>query len=334
MKRIIFNYTPLRKINSVNLHAKIVIRILKERYGCRIDEIDQLSIANSLDVENDVFFVPYGGFGLKYFKIRKFSSVVFIFHNITPPRHFLWDDIPMALFAFLGYLQLFFLTKTKARWITVSDYNANLLAKFGVNAIVCPSIIDSPSLPFDVKKFTTPSLLYVGRIVQNKRCFELLNSIIIASEKLKCDVDFYIVGNGKTNSSYFLKYLKKLEELKNHPYLNIIWLEHLCYDELVNIYARSWLYVTMSKHEGFGLPVCEGVAFGTPGIYTPCGGQEVVLGNNGCVREEVFSNEVSRLLLSNSERDLLLKKEYEYVKNYKSPIVDITVEKVFGLFCQ
>jgi glycosyltransferase involved in cell wall biosynthesis len=335
MKNIFYFYKKQKKINSINLHSRNIIGILKEQLLCSITETSDVGVANSLNADDDVFFIPFGGFDYRLFKIRKFSSVVLVFHNITPPKHFLWDDIPMAIFALLGYIQLYFLSKTKARWITVSEFNASLLKKYNVDAKVCPSIVEiPPSSIHECSKSEEPSVIYVGRIVQNKQCFELLDIVCKASEQLKQKAIFYIVGNGKARSSYFKEYINKIRKLENHPYLKVEWKEGLNYNDLTKLYAQCWLYVTMSKHEGFGVPVCESVACGTPGLYTPCGGQETILNNCGVVNAEDFSNQIVRYIKSADERSTLLSQQKKYVDTYMSPIIDNKVKEVFGNFCK
>lgn len=334
MKNIYYFYKKQKKINSINLHSRNIIAILKDQLNCSISEVSDVKVANKLNKEEDVFFIPFGGFDYRFLKIRRFSAIVFVFHNITPPKHFLWDDIPMAIFALIGYIQLFFLSKTKARWITVSDFNALLLKEYNIIAKVCPSIVESPPIDLrHVKKTEVPSVIYVGRIVQNKQCFELLEIVKKATEQLEQKVTFYIVGNGKTNSSYFHNYKKKLHELEGHPYLSVIWKEGINYNDLTNLYAKCWLYVSMSKHEGFGVPVCEGVACGTPGLYTPCGGQETILNNCGVVRADEFSSEIVKYIQSSEKRSELLSHQKEYVDSYMSPIIDQKVKEIFGYFC-
>ena len=334
MKQIYYLYKKQKKIDSVNLHSRNIINILTEQLHCSINETTDVALANHLSGD-DVFFIPFECFNYKLFKVRRFSSIVFVFHNITPPKHFLWGDIPLAFYSIIGYVQLFLLSRTKASWITVSDYNAKILRKFGIRAKVCPSIVETPPNGIhETVKFDNPSVIYVGRIVQNKQCYELLEIVRKAADQLKQKITFYVVGSGKVQSAYYKGYINKIHELDNHQYLTVIWKEGLDYLELTRLYSQCWLYVTMSKHEGFGVPVCESVACGTPSLYTPCGGQETILKRNGVVNADAFSEKIVEYLLSPDKRLELLLREKEYVDTFMSPIVDNTVADVFGFYCK
>lgn len=75
---------------------------------------------------------------------------------------------------------------------------------------------------------------------------------------------------------------------------------------LAKLYRTSWVYISPSSYEGFGLPYLEAMASGTPVVATPNPGSREVLGNGqyGLLPEDdQFCNEVIKLLTQNNLRD-------------------------------
>ena len=324
-------YTVNIKYNSIRLQTELLEKILSRSYETNSIFVHSINEAfeYSLNKEN-VIFITYGQYIPGLLFKRSFKNIVLIFHNITPPKYFIKSDPFVAILSLLGYFQLFLLSFRKVNWVAVSDYNKKILEKMGhKNVLLCPNIVEKIDFPF-IKKFTKPTLLYVGRIVENKDCLSLLKNVYSSAIMYKDEIDFYIVGKGKRGS----KYLKKFERILYYKpaNLNIHWLQGISYSELVNLYQKSWLYITMSKHEGFGLPVCESLTYGTPAIYTSCGGQESIMNNIGLCKEQEMSKVIYSFLQNNELLEELFNKELNIVKQYQEPEICKTIEKIYGRF--
>jgi glycosyltransferase involved in cell wall biosynthesis len=89
----------------------------------------------------------------------------------------------------------------------------------------------------------------------------------------------------------------------------------------------------MSLHEGFGLPICEAIAQGTPALYLECGGTESILWAYGMVplnQSREFGQHVLRLIASPTERQALLGKQQEIARDYMSPRIDGFIKQVYA----
>jgi phosphatidylinositol alpha-mannosyltransferase len=76
-------------------------------------------------------------------------------------------------------------------------------------------------------------------------------------------------------------------------------------EELAALYRASWLYVSPSVYEGFGLPYVEAMASGTPVVCTPNPGSREILedGAHGVLADDAtFADAVVRLLQDASAR--------------------------------
>ena len=103
-------------------------------------------------------------------------------------------------------------------------------------------------------------------------------------------------------------------------------------EELSEMYSRCWIYITLSQHEGFGLPVCESINNGTPAIYTSCGGQECVLNNIGLVNESYIAEEAASLLTDRTKLESLYTQQKKLVEHFTIPNYDKELERIFNKF--
>jgi glycosyltransferase involved in cell wall biosynthesis len=179
-------------------------------------------------------------------------------------------------------------------------------------------------------------LLFTGRIAPNKNCIELLEQAALASDKMLSPLRLIIIGDIKQGCTYGKEFEKKIIELSNHKWLTINWIRGgIDNKELSIMYTQTWLYVSMSLHEGFGLPVCEAVEHGTPALFIECGGTESVIGLDGMVKKDErvnFHCDILKLLNSNKLRDDLLKKQSIRVSEFKDPLIADNIKNIYSTF--
>lgn len=131
----------------------------------------------------------------------------------------------------------------------------------------CPPIIgakeweDVAAEPIELPSQET-LLLYVGRIAPHKRIEDLF-ALFSRYRKMNPDSALLIVGGARFDGySGFLRYLLSNEfaQLKEH----IHFYDGASDGQLKTLYQRSSVFVTMSEHEGFCVPVVEAMAFDKP----------------------------------------------------------------------
>ena len=327
MKRLFAYFDTGNKFNSVYQQTMLLIERLELIYGMKIEILDDEGFKSHLNKDDEVILLPYYTLKLELSMFQKYRNVVFIYHNITPPRFF-WKTEPLvAVRSVLGHLQLRYLRHITRQWIAVSEYNKRELESYGFRQVqFCSNLIKVTQSVEE--KTPEPSMLYVGRIVQNKKCLELLEMAHSASQMLGRPVSLYLVGSGKEGTSY-LRRFREWIDTHSEAYLKIHWLNGLSEAELAGIYQRCWLYVTLSQHEGFGLPVCESINNGTPAIYVRCGGQELVLNNLGLTEECLMAARAAELLGDASKLQALFRQQKELVEGITIPNYDNEIRKVF-----
>lgn len=249
-------------------------------------------------------------------------DMVLLYHNITPPRFFLRTEPMVAIRAWFGRFQLIMCSK---RWnyAAVSEFNRSELIKMGKSPVALLPCQVTVGKATNVKKSPQPSIFFAGRIVENKNCIVLVQQMEKVAIELDGPLRLIILGTGNQKRQYFKYFCDTVERLRSRGRLQIEWINGEIDDEsLAGLYAESWLYVSMSLHEGFGLPVCEAIVRGTPAVYLSCGGTESVLGGAGSMpasNADEFFHAVIDHLRSEGDRQSLLVAQQEALASYLPP---------------
>jgi len=318
---------------QVKLHAEVLYEVYKVRPVILHPKVNGVK-RKLLDIQKrgDLLFWHYGSFD-KYLVGLDTSKIIFVYHNITPAYFFWKNDFLVAIKSCIGQFQLNTFSKS-SRWITMSDFNKKQLNKLGfTNTQLLPNIIQKKDVI--AEKTQQFSLLYVGRISPNKNCLKLLESIKKLCEYTNDIVLFTIVGSGKYNCTFFKKFQKEVGKLGEITNLKLRWEKSLELEDLSILYKQSWLYVSMSRHEGFGVPACESILYRTPALYLASGGQESVLNNLGLVSlddEDNFYKEILNLMTNDAARERLLKEQISVVHNYELSNVLKVAKSVFDTY--
>jgi glycosyltransferase involved in cell wall biosynthesis len=165
--------------------------------------------------------------------------------------------------------------KKAKKIIAVSDFTKQELIKYcgivakkisvihnGV-ANIFKSSHDGDTLSKIKTKYSLPSdyLLYVGRINIRKNLSNLIEAFYIFKKNDPSNFKLVIAGNKEWGN-------KKLENTIYRLNLNneVIFTGYVSHSDLPAIYKAAGLFIFPSFYEGFGLPVLEAMACGTPCI--------------------------------------------------------------------
>jgi glycosyltransferase involved in cell wall biosynthesis len=193
------------------------------------------------------------------------------FHGITPPRLLQVFDPELSVACRKGLAQL-----PELAGFDVLAANSSVTAQELVRAfvggewrvedvkVIAPLLARHRAYP-ELKRPTGSAharLLYVGRLRSHKRIEHLLE--LFAAYRTSCpNAECWIVG-AETDAAY-RAYLAFVEETKLAiPAGRVRWLGSVSDTDLQTIYRSASVYVSMSEHEGFCLPVLEAMAAGLP----------------------------------------------------------------------
>jgi len=230
--------------------------------------------------------------------IRSPGKKVIIYHNITPHEFFLDYSSEMARISRLGREELLTLIPHVTLALADSEYNRQELIELGFSkSAVFPLFIDfdkyrrSPSrFVYDLFRDDRTNILFVGRIVPNKRIEDLIKVAFYYKKFISPLVRLVVVG--KTSS--LPKYYQSLVRMADEFYLNpeeICFTGHIPDEEMYALYKASDVFLSLSEHEGFGLPFMESMVFDVPIVAYNCTAVPFTLGGAGIL---INSKDVAR----------------------------------------
>jgi L-malate glycosyltransferase len=229
----------------------------------------------------DVVLVHYSGYapGLERV-IAAAPRTLLVSHNITPPRYF-WASEPVnAAVCELGHEQLTRLAATAGALAGVSEFNARELEQLsGRHAEVIPILLDRSSLPPPGPEPTgPPTILFVGRLVPHKRQ-DLLIRAFARYRRTAPDARLVLVGSPVSDD--FEAGLRALAD--RHAPGGVTFESEISRERLASHYAQAHVFLCLSEHEGFCIPLLEALHFGVPVIARDAGAVAEVLGDGGVV---------------------------------------------------
>ncbi|MGQ9621675.1 MAG: glycosyltransferase [Bacteroidales bacterium] len=231
---------------------------------------------------------------------------ILIYHNITPPE-LLTDDLYMQSYAEIGRQQLLQFHDHVIGSIADSPFNAMELIKLGYqSSVVIPLLIDIDSVIEKANKIEsvqkdngTFTVLFVGRVVRSKAQADLVRCFAVFAKEYKRSCRLVLVGKAHHNgeNNYVAEIKRVAHEYKVED--KVLITGQITDEELLKWYRAADLYVSMSEHEGFAVPLVEAMVFKVPIIAFPAGAVPWVLNNN---EEQLLSSrepkDVANMMLS------------------------------------
>jgi glycosyltransferase involved in cell wall biosynthesis len=289
----------------------------------RAKEIEQHQSV-SLKENIVIFHFSIGSETTDYFK-RIPDRKVLIYHNITPGRYYrsVYDGRELILAQ--GRNELKTLASVPDLSLADSSFNASELTEAGFgNVNVMPIIINMDHLncPPDksiINRYSdgVKNVLFVGRIVPNKRFEDLIKACHAYRLFLNRGVRLLLVGSHIGLERYLALLRNMVRELKLD---NVLFTGHIRLDQLTAYYRVADLFLCMSEHEGFCIPLLEAMKFDVPIIAYDAGAVPETLGGSGAlVYEKDFPHiaELMDVLLNDpSVRDGIIRRQRERLKEF------------------
>jgi glycosyltransferase involved in cell wall biosynthesis len=256
------------------------------------------------------------------------KNKVLIYHNITPPQFFVDFSSDLVRFTQAGREHLAKLQNCCQVNIADSAYNAQELIELGFeNVSSFPIMIDldayrqtaSPAygnLIRDERK----NIVFVGRITPNKKIEDLIKTVFFYKKYLSPAVRLIIAGNTNTLPKYF----HAVHTMAGHFLLNaedVFFTGHIPFAELLAVYRSADLFMSMSEHEGFCLPLIESCFFSIPVIAFDTGAVAETLGGGGLLvktkQHDYIAGLAYELLSSQDLANTLKIKQQQRIQSYQ-----------------
>jgi glycosyltransferase involved in cell wall biosynthesis len=229
-----------------------------------------------------------------------------VFHNITPARFYAGTRLEEPLKA--GRAQLSALADAMHLSIGVSELNAAELRASGhrnvqvVPLFVEPHRFDPEQIDLVMKQELAdgePLVLSVSRVVPHKRVEDLLS---LHSELLRiCPrARLVVIGGYAAGQRAFRELAARAAQIGRVSFLGKV-----THSELVAAYRSAHVYVSMSEHEGFGVPLLEAMAADVPVLAFGAAAVPWTMGGTGVVFDTKHFAALAELVKEVAEDDLL-----------------------------
>ncbi len=191
------------------------------------------------------------------------------YHNITPHKFFDAYNGVTSKLCKLGREQL---RKSKDAYkysLAVSEYNKKELLEFGYkNISVIPIIIaikDYERNPDDtiVKKYSddNKNIIFVGRVSPNKKQEDVIKAFYHYKKHFNNKSRLFIVGSYDGMEIYYKQLVRLIKSLELE---DVFFTGHTSFESILAYYSVADLFLCMSEHEGFCVPLVESMFFKVP----------------------------------------------------------------------
>lgn len=263
-----------------------------------------------------VYHYSIGSDITEFFKTLPDKKIL-IYHNITPPEYFV--GINEGLFKLLkdGRDSLPSLVPFVKLAIGDSEYNRQELEKMGFSrTAVLPILID-----FDTyHRFNTSivqkykddyvNILFVGRISPNKKQENILK-IFYYYKSINPKSRLFLVG-GFNGCERYLDQLRDI--VKKLQLSDVVFTGPVPFEDLISYYKIADIFLCMSEHEGFCIPLVESMFFNIPIIAYNSTAVPYTLKNSGILVNEKQYDEIAELINFITEDNNLKRKIIEQQK--------------------
>ena len=215
--------------------------------------------------KNDIFLHHYSGFSRAIDKIQALKCTkVMIYHNITPPEFVQGETREHCL---RGIEQLKSLGSCYQYFAGDSQFNVDCLKELGITAQgdVLPIAVEFTDKKLQHKQKTADTekvFLFVGRIAQNKKIDNVIKVFDYYYNHIDSNCKLCIPGNLEVSPDYTRKLVELVESLPSGNCIDLMG--KISDEELRGIFGDADVYLSMSEHEGFGIPLLEAMNYEIP----------------------------------------------------------------------
>ena len=209
--------------------------------------------------------------------------MVTIFHSITPAHFF--EDEELRRFVRLGFRQLRSLAIRSEFGIADSNHNRKQMYDAGFSRVDVLPVRTDFSEMHAIRSMRTGhghDWLFVGRVVPNKHQFELVRAFATHRAAFSGG-HLHLVGDLSLRS-YVESVRSEISRLGIDDAVTLHG--KVDQDALLAHYRDAGLFVCLSEHEGFGVPLLEAMAAGIPVIARRAAAIAETMGGAGVLLDE------------------------------------------------
>ncbi len=254
---------------------------------------------------------------------------VLVYHNITPAEYFVGVNARVADRCRRGRWELERLAAVTDLALGVSEFNRRELEAAGFRQTgVLPVLLDEtsyalPPVPALQQAYGQgTNLLFVGRVAPNKRVEHLLKTYYFY-RRLDPGSRLLVVGTAVDTEGYLAGCQKLAAELGVLD--GVVFTGPVPQAELVTYYRLASVYLSLSEHEGFCVPLLEAMRFGVPIVAYAAAGVPETMGAAGVLVGEkdfpTLAELIHRVATEPALRERLVAGQRERLRAFDATII-------------
>jgi glycosyltransferase involved in cell wall biosynthesis len=299
--------------DAIGNHARTMARLLGERSGGFIvdraaAELRDLTVSwrRAAPASGDVVVYHVAGAarpGLAEWFASLPARKVIDYHNITPSEFFRAYDPGISAIMAAGRRELASLAPRTALAIAHSELSRGELEAMGfARTLNLPVLVDFARLEapgneallaeLRTGKRERGDVLFVSRVAPNKRQEDVIKAFTLYRRVFRPTARLFLVGGADPPS-----YLRALEAFVARLGIEGVHLVgKIPLADLISHYRNADLFLSMSEHEGFGIPWLEAMHFGVPVLAFAAGAIAETVGDAAVLFRAKRYDEVGALM--------------------------------------
>ncbi|PYQ15918.1 MAG: hypothetical protein DMF80_06970 [Acidobacteria bacterium] len=229
------------------------------------------------------------------------DRLVSVYHNITPADWFLGFHPHLAGLCHHGRRELAAFASRTELGLADSEFNRRELEAAGYRrTAVLPIVLDldeyrRPVSPVARRLYEDGrvNVLFVGRIIPNKRIEDLVGVFALYQRHVEPRSRLLLVGDHRGHERYYDRLQERVRELRLDE---VVFTGHVDDDDLRAYYGVSDLFLCLSEHEGYCVPLLEAMAFGLPVVAYDAGAVAETLRGGGILLRDKRPEAVAELI--------------------------------------
>jgi glycosyltransferase involved in cell wall biosynthesis len=229
------------------------------------------------------------------------DRLVSIYHNITPGEWFLGFHSHLAGLCYHGRRELQAFAPRTELALGDSEYNRRELEAAGYQRTgVLPIVLDlrsyqGPASPVvrQLYRDGRTNFLFVGRVIPNKRIEDVIRVFALYQRRVDPRARLLLVGDYRGHERYYGRLRELVQALGAR---RVVFTGHVEQDDLLAYYRVADLFLCLSEHEGYCVPLVEAMELGGPVVAYATGAVPETLRGGGVLLREKQPEVVVELL--------------------------------------
>lgn len=257
--------------------------------------------------------------------------IILRYHNITPPAFFKGYDENAAKACSIGLKQVKELKDCVDYCLPVSEYNKADLIEMGYTCpmTVMPILIrfsDYEAKPgqsvIDRYSDGVTNILFVGRVAPNKKFQDVISAFAEYKNTYDKSARLFLVGSFGEGDKYYNELVKHIKSIGVE---DVIFPGHIPFADILAYYSIADVFLCMSEHEGFCVPLVEAMYFHVPVVAYASSAIPSTLGGSGVLLEnksfKTAAAEVNKIVSDKALKNEIVAKQDIRLRDFSAEVI-------------